>query len=208
VVDVALQGLYAFEVVDKIRRRPGLGEVKIILLSSVYNKMAYKRSPASLYGADDYIEKHHLPDDLVPKINRLLLGAVPAQAPAVSEEEQTGGALSRQEAAEQAEAYVHLVNTRIQSAEDRQVSGDGEISDSERARRLARIIVSDIALYNQEKVDEGIRRGNWAEQLADEIQEARKLFRERFPDERIQKARILEAAFVDLLEKRRRELSD
>ena len=37
VVDVALQGLYAFEVVDKVRRRPGLENVKIILLSSVYN---------------------------------------------------------------------------------------------------------------------------------------------------------------------------
>ena len=74
IVDVALQGLYAFEVVDKVRRRPGLADVKIILLSSVYNKAAYKRSPSSLYGADDYIEKHHIPDDLILKINRLLAG--------------------------------------------------------------------------------------------------------------------------------------
>ena len=35
IVDVALQGLYAFEVVDTVRRRPGLDTVKIILLSSV-----------------------------------------------------------------------------------------------------------------------------------------------------------------------------
>ena len=207
VVDVALQGLYAFEVVDKIRRRPGLGEVKIILLSSVYNKMAYKRLPTSLYGADDYIEKHHLPDDLVPKVNRLLIDAVPAQAPAAREEERAGVTLPGLEAAEQSSDYIALVNTQIQSAEDRQVSGDGQVPDGERARRLARIIVSDIALYNQEKVEEGIRHGNWTELLAAEIQEARKLFRERFPDERVQRARILEAAFVDLLERRRRELS-
>ncbi len=206
VVDVALQGLYAFEVVDKVRRRPGLGEVKIILLSSVYNKMAYKRLPTSLYGADDYIEKHHIPDDLVPKINRLLINAVPAQAPAAREEEQAGVNLSNLEAAEQSQDYIHLINTQIQSAEDRQVSGDGGIPDGERARRLARIIVSDIALYNQEKVDDGIRHGNWTELLAAEIQEGRKLFRERFPDERVQQAKILEAAFVDLLERRRREL--
>lgn len=207
VVDVALQGLYAFEVVDKVRRRPGLGSVKIILLSSVYNKMAYKRSPSSLYGADDYIEKHHIPDDLVPKINRLVIGAAPAAAPAPQEEEQAGKVLSRQEAAEQSLDYIHLVNEKIQSAEHRQLGGDGEIPDSERARRLARIIVSDIALYCQEKVDEGIRHGNWTELLATELQEARKLFLERFPDPRIQKARILEAAFIDLLERRRRELS-
>jgi len=49
IVDVALEGLYAFEVVDKVRRRPGLQNVKIILLSSVYNKAAYKRAPNSLY---------------------------------------------------------------------------------------------------------------------------------------------------------------
>lgn len=207
VVDVALQGLYAFEVVDKVRRRPGLGGVKIILLSSVYNKMAYKRSPSSLYGADDYIEKHHIPDDLIPKVNRLVIGAAPAAATAPQEEEQAGKVLSKQEAAEQSLDYIHLVNEKIQSAEARQVGSDAGITDSERARRLARIIVSDIALYYQERVDEGIRGGNWAELLAVEIQEARKLFRERFPDERIQQARILEAAFVDLLERRRNELN-
>lgn len=207
VVDVALQGLYAFEVVDKVRRRPGLGGVKIILLSSVYNRMAYKRSPSSLYGADDYIEKHHIPDDLIPKINRLVIGAAPATATASQEEEQAGTVLSDQEAAEQSLDYIHRVNEKIQSAEDRQVGKDAEIPESERARRLARIIVSDIALYYQERVDEGIRGGNWAELLAKEIQEARKLFRERFPDERIQQAKILEAAFIDLLERRRSELN-
>lgn len=207
VVDVALQGLYAFEVVDKVRRRHGLAGVKILLLSSVYNRMAYKRSPSSLYGADDYIEKHHIPDDLVPKINRLVVGADPAAVPTPQEEEQPGRELSRQEAAEQSVDYIHLVNEKIRSAENRQLEGDGRLPDSERAHRLARIIVSDISLYYQERVDEGIRCGNWQELLAGEIQEARKLFRERFPDERIQKAGILEAAFIDLLERRRRELS-
>lgn len=206
-VDVALQGLYAFEVVDKVRRRPGLGGVKVILLSSVYNRMAYKRSPSSLYGADDYIEKHHIPDDLIPKVNRLALGAAPVAAPALREEEQAGKVLSKQEAVTQSLDYIKLVNEKIQSAEDRQVGSDGVIPDTERARRLARIIVSDIALYYQERVDEGIRGGNWTQLLAAEIQEARKLFLERFPDPRIQQARILEAAFVDLLERRRRELN-
>ena len=207
VVDVALQGLYAFEVVDKVRRRPGLGGVKIILLSSVYNRMAYKRQPSSLYGADDYIEKHHIPDDLIPKVNRLALGAAPVAASVPQEEEQAGKVLSKLEAASQSLDYIHLVNEKIQSAEERQVGGAGAIPASEQARRLARIIVSDIALYYQERVDEGVRQGNWAELRAAEIQEARKLFLKRFPDPRIQQARILEAAFIDLLERRRREMN-
>jgi len=207
VVDVALQGLYAFEVVDKVRRRPGLGDVKIILLSSVYNKMAYKRSPSSLYGADDYIEKHHIPDDLIPKINRLLLGTTPASGAALSEEASTGEPLPAKDAGEQSLAYIQEVNQKIQSAEVKQVSGDQQVSEMEKARRLARIIVSDIALYYQERVDEGIRNGNWSQLLAEEITEARKLFAERFPDPKVQQSRVLEAAFVDLLERRRRELS-
>jgi predicted Zn finger-like uncharacterized protein len=72
VIDVAIPGLLAFELIEQLRRSPELQGIRIILLSSVYNKMAYKRTPTSLYGADDYIEKHHIPDDLVPTIHRLV----------------------------------------------------------------------------------------------------------------------------------------
>jgi len=206
VVDVALQGLYAFEVVDKVRRRPGLGNVKIILLSSVYNRAAYKRSPSSLYGADDYIEKHHLPDDLVLKINRLLVDAKPAAGPNVKGEAEKGGLqLPSADEAMQSPDFINTVNEKIQSAEVNEVSAD-DTTERQRAERLARIIVSDISLYYQERVDEGILEGNWSELLANEIREARQLFSERFPSPQIQNSKILEAAFLDFLDKRSREL--
>ena len=206
VVDVALQGLYAFEVVEKLRRRPGLENVKIILLSSVYNKAAYKRSPSSLYGADDYIEKHHIPDDLVLKINRLLVDAAPATGPALSgETEEDGRQLSSADGMGQSPDFINTINEKIQSAENQEVSADGA-TERQRAERLARIIVSDISLYYQERVDEGILEGNWSELLANEIKEAKRLFSERFPSPQIQNSKILEAAFLDLLEKRSREL--
>ncbi len=208
IVDVALQGLYAFEVVDKVRRRPGLADVKIILLSSVYNKAAYKRSPSSLYDADDYIEKHHIPDDLILKINRLLAGAVPAPGPTADGEiEKSGERLTPAEGASQSLDFINSVNEKIQTAEDREISAD-DVPERDRAERLARVIVSDISLYYQDRIDEGIVEGNWSELLATEIKEARRLFRERFPSPEIQNSKILEAAFLDLLEKRRRELGD
>ena len=202
VVDVALQGLYAFEVVDKIRRRPGLDKVKIILLSSVYNKAAYKRAPSSLYGADDYIEKHHIPDDLVMKINRLLVEAAPAEADAV---EGPRDVLPTAQGVPESSDTRQAVNEKILSAEEQEVSAE-DTPERQRAERLARIIVSDISLYYQERVDEGIQNGNWSELLAKEISEARHLFRERFPSPAIQNSKILEAAFLDFLEKRRQEL--
>lgn len=45
--------------------------------------------------------------------------------------------------------------------------------------RLARIIVSDIALYNAKKVDEGILNGTFFDVLRAEIEEGRKLYEER-----------------------------
>jgi len=206
IVDVALQGLYAFELVDTVRRRPGLDSVKIILLSSVYNKAAYKRQPNSLYGADDYIEKHHIPDDLVLKINRLLVGAAEADGPADNgEKEESGKQLSAAESASQSLDFIHSVNEKIQTAEDLEVSAH-RIPELQRAERLARIIVADISLYYQDRVDEGILEGNWSDLLAIEIKEARRLFSERFPSPEIQNSKILEAAFLDLLQKRSQEL--
>ena len=62
--------------------------------------------------------------------------------------------------------------------------------DAERAQaeRLARIIVSDIVLYNEEKFTAAVRSGNAVEALRDELEEGRALFRERI-DARIREER-------------------
>ena len=49
----------------------------------------------------------------------------------------------------------------------------------EQAERLARIIVSDILLYNPEKFEAGIRNGNVLEVLTAELEEGRSLFETR-----------------------------
>lgn len=164
VVDVALPGLYAFEVVEKVRRLPGHEHTGIILLSSVYNKTAYKRKPSDLYGADDYIEQHHIPDDLVPKVRALLDGRQPPPVqPPGSEEEKEQWA---------------SVNEKIRKASELQMeSGD----DMERARQLARIIASDIALYHHDKLNRARSGEAVASCFAKEIEEAVRLFLERFP---------------------------
>ncbi|HLB25342.1 MAG TPA: hypothetical protein VJM83_03325, partial [Nitrospirota bacterium] len=53
----------------------------------------------------------------------------------------------------------------------------------EAARRFARIILSDIALYNQGAVEEGIRGGNFEEVLSAELREGRDLYNNRVPEE-------------------------
>ncbi len=53
--------------------------------------------------------------------------------------------------------------------------------DVARAERLARIAVSDIALYNPERFDRAVREGDVLEALAGELAEARKMLRQRVP---------------------------
>ena len=199
VVDVALPGLFAFELVEKVRKRQNLRDVKLILLSSVYNKMAYKRTPNSLYGADDYIEKHHVPTDLVRKIRTLTGTSNPTPVPPQ--------AVAPSSVAAQGER-IQEVNNLLRHAEESEIeSHAGSDEAGEKAARLARIIVSDIALYNQERVEEGIRCGTFFELLTTEIEEGRRLFRERVAAELPGREEILQQTFENFVERRRREMS-
>ncbi|MDJ0853020.1 MAG: hypothetical protein QNK04_32005, partial [Myxococcota bacterium] len=51
------------------------------------------------------------------------------------------------------------------------------------AERLARIIVSDVILYNAERFEEGLRSGKVVESLEAELEEGRALFEQRVPPE-------------------------
>ena len=75
------------------------------------------------------------------------------------------------------------------------------IENVDLARRLARAILSDVALYNQEKVTEGIKSDNIFEILADELEEGRQHFISRVSPE-LASSNIYELAVVDVLIKR------
>lgn len=77
----------------------------------------------------------------------------------------------------------------------------------EKAKRLARLIVSDIVLYNQATVEEGIRNDNFFEALSHDVQEARNLYASRVPEEIRKDTTYLDDAFNDLIERKKRELT-
>ena len=297
IVDVGLTGIYGFELCERLKGDPDTRDIKIILLSSVYGLTAYKRSPVTLYGADDYIEKHHIPDKLVSKIERLLSGEpietpqpppvsepVPAvhdrtepeqashrssplirrkgllvdaspaaeamkspeapAAPASREREKrpvitefpdvlpkvpvtldegrkrtiaplTPGAAAQPPKAEDVRSGTVPAPTaaKAKPAPTKAESKGAELQDAsvmldasffeheeydapararaksaadpeeiEKARRFARLIVSDIALYNQDIVAEGLRKGTFFELLQDDITEGRSLYDKRVPE--------------------------
>jgi CheY-like chemotaxis protein len=80
VVDVALPEIPGYELCERARAlaADGTGAGKVVLVASVYRATSYKRRPTRLYGADDYIEIHHLGDALPTKLRTLLgLAAAP-----------------------------------------------------------------------------------------------------------------------------------
>ncbi|MEM8996847.1 MAG: hypothetical protein AAGF23_18825, partial [Acidobacteriota bacterium] len=59
------------------------------------------------------------------------------------------------------------------------VDEGGDAALHEEARRLARLLVSEIKLYNEEIIEEGRRSGNIYERLKDDIDRSRQMYEER-----------------------------
>jgi predicted Zn finger-like uncharacterized protein len=225
VLDVGLPGIYGFELCERLKGNPATQATKIVLLSSVYDMRRYKRTPTNLYGADDYIEKHHIPDFLVTKLRKLIFPEkFEAGLPGTKEHsrhdlpemsrpparEFESSLLGHQHPApmEHAfpDAFPSLSGVPKPSSPDGQegsalvpesLSLDASIFQKEecdiprvdeadpeaveKARRFARIIVSDIALYNREAVIEGLMNGNFYDLLRQDVDEGRELYEGRVP---------------------------
>jgi DNA-binding response OmpR family regulator len=266
VLDVGLPGIYGFELCERLKDDNQTREMKIILLTSTYDMSRYKRTPVSLYGADDYIEKHHIADELALKIRKLIHPEEYAEAPAPAPEavpappapDVPPAAIQQPAApaapvkpvakkseddmfspssllkmdpeapaassasASSAPASSSWLDTFIQQAQDGAAmapdsmmlessifeKGEGDIpsvdeSDPravEKAKRFARIIVSDIALYNQEAVSTGIRNGSFFELLKEDVEEGRRLYENRVPETIRREKDFYQEAFDNFIE--------
>jgi len=217
VLDVGLPGIYGFELCSRLKEDPNVGAIKIVLISSVYDMRRYKRTPESLYGADDYVEKHHI-HDLPEKFRKLLLSEQLPKIPVKSKisfhhdlpemsrppaREFEASLLSPGSLVEMGDGFLDFVpppslpNPKENLISPESISLEASIFQREeydiprvdetdpdaveKAKRFARIIVSDVALYNQEKVVRGIQNGTFYELLKNDILEGRKLYENRVP---------------------------
>ncbi|HJZ84166.1 MAG TPA: hypothetical protein VKN99_03305 [Polyangia bacterium] len=74
------------------------------------------------------------------------------------------------------------------------------IDKPERARQLARAIASDLTLYHEKKILEGIENDTLFQVMAEEIEEGRALFKSRVTPE-IYELNIYDRAIVDVMVK-------
>lgn len=186
-IDVALPVIFGFDVCETIKNDDEIKATKIILIAAIYDKTQYKRSPSSLYGADEYIEKHHIHDRLVEMIWRLM---------------------GNEKGPEDKKGVPPVVQAVIPEDTEKEICESSPEKFEEKggkehdnASRLARIIVSDIALYNESMVMEGIKNNNLFELLKDDIAEGQKLFRQRVPEEIWGKRDYLRESLNEFIEK-------
>lgn len=76
------------------------------------------------------------------------------------------------------------------------------IKSPEAAARLARTIIADIALYNREKILNGIKHDNVFDLLEKELKEGLDLYRSRLAPEMDKTNSFFNRAIVDILIKR------
>jgi len=73
------------------------------------------------------------------------------------------------------------------------------IDTPEAANRLARAIASDLALYNEAKIKEGIEGDSFFSLLTDEIEEGRAHYQSRVKPDLLKSTNFFDRAIVDVI---------
>ena len=212
ILDVALPKIYGFELCKRLKERAETKEIKIILISSIYDKTRFRREPTSLHGADDYIEEHQIEDLLLDKID-VLRGAKPTEKIAEKPKEPVLEKLqpkveipSKEEATVKAAMPPPVTPPPVTPPPPKpeiKVEADEAV---EKARRLARTIVSDIYLYSSSKMEEAIKNKNFYTVFASEVKEGTKLYDGRISPEVRSKGDFFREAIDNFIENKKKTL--
>jgi CheY-like chemotaxis protein len=209
VLSASLPKMFGFQICEVMKRNESLRSIAVVLAASIHHTGRYRREPNELYGADAYLEDPDLPGGLIPILERIgvpmLPAAVPASEPAPPESVPAPAAPPESAPApaglpESAAAPTALPESApvappqslpaaaatpdpVATQDD-----DGLAEGRAKAERLARIIVSDIILYNEDKFAEALRQGSVVEMMSPDLDEGRDLFCNRI-DERVREER-------------------
>jgi predicted Zn finger-like uncharacterized protein len=196
VLDAALPKMFGFQICELIKRNESLRVTHVCLMGAIHRDDRYRRSPNEIYGADFYIEGPSLLSALADWLGRIGFElrsrhstpvpepafAAPLEAPhsqGPTDAPQVRVATGNQAPPAEARSVTRTTESQPVTLGRVGVSADPLAAARAQAERLARIIVSDIVLYNEGKFSAAVRSGGVLEAMRDELQEGRALFRER-----------------------------
>jgi predicted Zn finger-like uncharacterized protein len=205
VIAADLPKMYGFQICEVLKRNESLRGIWVVLVGAIHHPERYRRAPGELYGADAYVEGPELTTGLLPLLARGGLSvadacAPPAQpagpaappaaraprarapeapAPAAPAPRPPPPTAPRAEPARVAPATQPPAAAVARPAAAAKRRNDGLDDERAKAERLARIVISDIVLYNEERFLAAVRGGNVLEAMAADLAEGRQLFEER-----------------------------
>ncbi len=223
-VDVSLPNAAETHLSEEIAKELSPNKANLLLVSSGYGwGQPSPEAQIAFAGADGYIERGNIQRDLIDTI-KVCLGSEISSMPKTVAPQPVEQALSEESqdtpSTEAADPFFLSPPMHVEAREgERPLQGEHPLreeaaslpaeidqKESEAAKRLARIIVSDIILYNEKKVEEGFLNGTFFDLLREEIDEGRKHYNSRVSID-IQKHRdYLGDVFKDFLRKRRAAL--
>jgi len=177
-----LPKMFGFQICELVKRNESLRGTWLILAGAIHNQERYRRPAGDTYGADAYLELPDLPDGALPLLRQGGVGvgdAAPAPQRAPARPPEKRAPAPQQAAAPSLAAPAPSAAPAQPAPPVRPRAGDGLDEQRAKADRLARIIVSDIVLYNEQKFAAAIRKGNVVEALDGDLAEGRHLFQER-----------------------------
>ncbi len=197
VLDAALPKMFGFQICELMKRNECLRGIKVILVGAIHDQSRYRRPPEELYGADAYTERHLLPESLRAPLESFGLLSGSAGAPGGRAAAEPAGPTRTLRAVPPmpdpvptppapaapevmvASAPAPSAAPQAPAAPAATAAAPAQSEAHEKAARLARIIISDIVLYNQEEFDAAVRAGNVLEALGPQLAEGQALFAER-----------------------------
>jgi hypothetical protein len=182
-----------------VKRNESLRGIWVVLVGAIHHRERYRREPGELYGADAYVEGPDLPAGLLPLLAQggVAVGAASAPIPTPATQAPRPAAAPAPAPPAPARAAPAALAPRPQPAAAPRVEpargapaepvrgapparrGDGLDEERAKAERLARIVVSDIVLYNEQRFAAAARSGNVLDVMSGDLAEGRQLFEER-----------------------------
>jgi predicted Zn finger-like uncharacterized protein len=165
VASVHLGGLSGVAICEGVKGSPHLRGIRVALVGSELSADLFNRDTAIAYGADVFLDER-MPDD---EMGSILGALLPLRA------RDSGGDLDEECGSEE---NVSDENDPIDALDDPAPQGTGP----EAIRRLARLMLSDLHLYNPDRFAQAVRDGRVLQVFHVELQRGRELVDERFPD--------------------------
>ncbi len=193
VLDAGLPRMLGSEICELVKRNESLRSTWVVLVGA-NDPQPHRRPPGSPYGADAHVERPELPQALLPVLSGFGLpvqppgpGTEPTLAAPPAEQSVTPAPqpAPRPEPPRQAApASTPTAPVTSVGAPPVPSADEGEELDELRAKaeRLARIIVSDIVLYNEQKFAAAVAGGDVLRSMAAELDEGRALLAGRIDE--------------------------